>query len=238
MRTAFLFLLYVICVILLLPVVFICFLLRAARPLYVLGRGAVRLGQWILGLKVDITGLDGLDRIKSYVFMPNHLSFLDGPLMFTVIPRDVRVILKKEIFRIPVIGWAMKVAEFIPVDRKGIRSGKKSVERATSLMCKKGYDFLIFPEGTRSLDGTLNAFKRGGFFLAVNSQTDIVPVTIQGTYELMPKGQFSVRRGKIKVIFHPAIPVQDSTTDNLSVLMEKVRTAIASGLNSRSKVPV
>ena len=170
--------------------------------------------------------------------MPNHLSFLDGPLMFMIIPRDVRIILKKEVFRIPVIGWAMKIAEFIPVDRKGFRGGKKSVEMATGLMRKKGYDFLIFPEGTRSLNGTMKSFKRGGFFLAVNSQKDIVPVSIQGTFDLMPKGRFFVRRGLIKVVFHPTISVQGCTRDNLPDLLENVRFAIASGLGEGRKDPV
>jgi 1-acyl-sn-glycerol-3-phosphate acyltransferase len=183
-------------------------------------------------------GLEGLDKKKAYVFMPNHLSFLDGPLMFMIIPRAVRIILKKEVFRIPIIGWAMKIAEFIPVDRKGIRGGKKSVDRAIGLMRERGYDFLIFPEGTRSLDGKLKSLKRGGFFMAVSSQTDIVPVSIQGTLELMPKGQLSVKRGKIKVVFHPAISVQDYTLDNLPNLLEKVRLAISSGLDEESDDPV
>jgi len=238
MRTILLFVLYVILVIILFPVVVFCYLFRTAKPLYFIGKSAVKLGQWILGLRLSVMGLDGLDKKKTYVFMPNHLSFLDGPLMFMIIPRAVRIILKKEVFRIPIIGWAMKIAEFVPVDRKGIRGGKKSLDRATSLMREKGYDFLIFPEGTRSLDGKLKSLKRGGFFLAVNSQTDIVPVSIQGTFELMPKGQFSVKRGKIKVVFHPAISVQDYTLDNLPNLLEKVRFAISSGLDEESENPV
>ncbi|MFC2166991.1 lysophospholipid acyltransferase family protein [Acidobacteriota bacterium] len=235
MRTIFLFILYVILVIFLIPVVFFCSIFRTARPLYILGRSAIRLGQWILGLKIQIVGLDGLDKKKTYVFMPNHISFLDGPLMFLIIPRYMRVIFKKEILRIPIIGWAMKIAEFIPVDRKGIQGGRKSVERATQLILKKGYDFLIFPEGTRSLDGTMKPLKRGGFFLAINSQTDIVPVSIQGTFEIMPKGQFSVRKGVIKVVFHPAISVKGCTVENLPNLSEKVRFAIASGLGEGRK---
>jgi len=238
MRTILLFILYLILVIILIPVVVFCYLFRTAKPLYFLGSSAIRLGRWILGLRLQIDGLDGLDKKKAYVFMPNHLSFLDGPLMFMIIPRDVRVILKKEIFRIPIIGWGMKIAEFVTIDRKGLRGGKKSVERATSLMREKGYDFLVFPEGTRSLDGTLKTLKRGGFFLAVNSKTNIVPVSIQGTFELMPKGQFFVRRGIIKVVFHPAVSVQDCTLDNLPDLMEKVRLAIATGLDGEKNYPV
>ncbi len=238
MRTIFLFILYVIFVILLIPVVFICFLLRTPQPLYVLGRGAIRLGQWILGLRLRMSGYEELDKKKTYIFMPNHLSFLDGPLMFMILPRAVRVFVKKEVFRIPIIGWAMKIAEFIPIDRKSLRGGKESIDRATRLMREKGYDFSIFPEGTRSLDGKLKSLKRGGFFLAVNSQTDIVPVSIQGTFELMPKRQFFVKRGEIKVVFHPAISIQDYTMANLPVLLEKVRMAIASGLDEEIEDPV
>ncbi len=238
MRTIFLLALYLILVVILFPVVVFCHLFRTAKPLYILGRSAIRLGQKILGLRLQIVGLDKLDQKKAYVFMPNHLSFLDGPLMFMILPRDVRIILKKEIFRIPIIGWAMQIAEFIPVDRKGLRGGKKSVERATNMMREKGYDFLIFPEGTRSLDGTLKSLKRGGFFLAVNSQTDIVPVSIQGTFKLMPKGQFSVKRGKIMVVFHRAISMKDYTVDSLPNLLEKVRHAIASGLEEENNNPV
>ncbi len=185
-----------------------------------------------------MSGYEELDKKKTYIFMPNHLSFLDGPLMFMILPRAVRVFVKKEVFRIPIIGWAMKIAEFIPIDRKSLRGGKESIDRATRLMREKGYDFSIFPEGTRSLDGKLKSLKRGGFFLAVNSQTDIVPVSIQGTFELMPKRQFFVKRGEIKVVFHPAISIQDYTMANLPVLLEKVRMAIASGLDEEIEDPV
>lgn len=231
MRTILFFILLVILVIIFIPVVFFCYLFRTAKPLYVFARLAIRLGQWSLGLRLQISGLDGLDKKKAYVFMPNHISFLDGPLMFLIIPRYMRIIFKKEILRIPVVGWAMKIAEFIPVDRKGSQSGRKCVERATRLILEKGYDFLIFPEGTRSLDGKLRPFKRGGFFLAIKGKTDIVPVSIQGTFEIMPKGQFSVRKGLIKVVFHRAISVKDYTIDNLPTLLEKVRFAIASGFD-------
>jgi len=231
MRTILVFVLYVILAIFLIPIVFFCSVFRTAKPLYVFSRLAIRLGQRILGLRLQIFGLDGLDKKKAYVFMPNHISFLDGPLMFLIIPRYMRIIFKKEILRIPIIGWAMKTAEFIPVDRKGGQGGRKSVERATSMIIEKGYDFLIFPEGTRSLDGTMKSLKRGGFFLAINSQTDIVPVSIQGTFEIMPKGQHSVRKGVIKVVFHPVISVKDCTVDNLPNLLEKVRLAIVSGFS-------
>jgi 1-acyl-sn-glycerol-3-phosphate acyltransferase len=207
-RTILLFILYVVLVICLTPVLAIFILFRIRSPLYSIGKGVMRLSQKMLGLELRVTGLDHVDRRKSVIFMGNHVSFIDGPLLFTLIPHQVRVILKKEIFRIPVVGTAMRHLDFVPVDRKGFKGGKVSLERAARLMKDRGYSFLIFPEGTRSLDGNLHRFKRGGFFLAVESRATIVPVAIKGTFELMPKGKFFVKRGRIRVAFLPPVSVE------------------------------
>jgi 1-acyl-sn-glycerol-3-phosphate acyltransferase len=196
------------------------------------GKLAIRLGRFILGLRIEISGTGQIEKDKSYIFMPNHISFLDGPLLFQIIPQPVRIILKKEIFKIPVIGMSMKDVEFVPVDRKGIRGGKKSIDKAVHLIKKKGYSFLIFPEGTRSLNGELQKFRRGGFFLALDSNTPIVPITVKGTYEIMPKGSIFVKRGSIKIIFHSPEQVDGYDKDNMLELMEKVRNTLQAGLNS------
>lgn len=237
MRTIVLFAAYVILVLLLIPVLFLCYLFKSAPPLFAIGKWAMRVGHRILGLRIQVSGLDRMDKSKTFVFMPNHLSFLDGPLMFMLIPQSARIILKKEIFRIPIIGQCMKFVNFVPVDRKGFKGGKKSIESAVSLIREKGYSFLIFPEGTRSRDGRLQPFKRGGFFLTVKSQTDIIPVSIRGTFGLMPKGQFFVRRGTITVIFHPYVSVQGKELDDLPDLMEEVKAAVASGLGDATVYP-
>jgi 1-acyl-sn-glycerol-3-phosphate acyltransferase len=190
----------------------------------------MRIGPPVLGIQVEVKGVDVVKKNEPYLFMSNHLSFLDGPLLYFLIPQPVRVILKKEIFRIPVIGLGMRQVGFVPVDRKGIRGGKKSIDHAARLMKEKGYSFLIFPEGTRSRDGKIQKFRRGGFFLALASQTAIVPVSIQGTYELMPKGNFFVKRGKIRILFHPPVSVRENLKQDLPVLMERVRSVIQSGL--------
>ena len=169
-----------------------------------------------------------------YIFMSNHLSFLDGPLLFWAIPRSIRVILKKEVFRIPVIGLGMRLVDFVPVDRKGLRGGRRSIDRAVRLIREKGFSFLIFPEGTRSRDGKLQAFRRGGFFLAVESRTPIVPISIRGTFELMPRGSFFVRRGRVKIVFHEPVPVNDYGADRFSGLSDRVSSIIQSGLEQRS----
>jgi 1-acyl-sn-glycerol-3-phosphate acyltransferase len=144
------------------------------------------------------------------------------------IPGTARVILKKSILRVPVLGLAMRHVGFVPVDRKGAEGGKRSIARAAALIRERGYSFLIFPEGTRSRDGSLQPFRRGGFFLALASGAPIVPVSIRGTFELMPKGQRSARPGKVGIVFHPPIPVAGHTAETMGRLMDEVRQAILS----------
>lgn len=229
MRTIILLLIYCILVLLLLPVLLISYLGKWTKPLIAISKWALYLGKKILGIQLEVNGLEGIDKNMPYVFMANHLSFVDGPLLFMIIPQYVRVILKKEVFRIPIIGQGMRHVGFIPVDRKRLKGGKKSIDKASSLIKEKGFSFLIFPEGTRSRDGKLLPLKRGGFFVALNAQVPIVPVSIKGTYELMPRGSFFVKRGKIKVLFHPPFPVHGFDRENLSLLVEKVRNIILSG---------
>lgn len=229
-RTAILLIFYLVLVILLTPVLIVFWPLGIRDPLLTVGKWAMGVSRRILGLKVEVCGLEHLEPTRPYVFMANHLSFLDGPALFYVIPRKVRVILKKSVFKIPVVGPGMKFVGFVPVDRKRAAGGKRSIDRAIRMMNERGYSFLIFPEGTRSRDGRLQTFKRGGFFLAIGSGAPIVPVTIKGTYELMPKGKFWPMPGKIQFIFHSPVPAAGLTTDDIPQLMEQVRQRIASSL--------
>jgi len=194
--------------------------------LLAVGQWTMRVSRCILGIKVEVSGLDRIDPKTAYVFMPNHMSFLDGPLVMMLIPGAARVILKKSVLRLPVVGLGMRHVGFVPVDRKGAEGGKKSIARAAALMRHRGYSFLIFPEGTRSRDGNLGAFRRGGFFLALESGAPIVPVTIRGTFELMPKGQKFARKGSVRVAFHDMIPTAGYTPETMALLMGKVRDAI------------
>ena len=233
MRTFFLLFFYVVLIFLLIPLLLFCCALKSARPIIFMGKWAMQVSQKILGIRVEVTGAEKIAKEKPYVFMSNHLSFIDGPLLFLVIPQPIRVILKKEVFRIPFVGLGMKLVGFIPVDRKSIRGGKQSMDRAALLIKEKGFSFLIFPEGTRSLDGRLQPFKRGGFFIAIDSQVPIVPITIKGTYELMPKESFFAKKGKVEVVFHPPVPVQGFDRDSLPGLLDRVRSSIQSGLISK-----
>ncbi len=231
MRTIVLFIVYALLAILLIPVLIFCYPLKFAQPIILVSRWALWVGQKILGIRLDASGIERIDKRVPYVFMANHQSLIDGPLLYLIIPQFVRVLLKKEAFRIPIIGQAMRQVGFVSVDRKGLRGGKKSIDRATCMIKEKGISFLIFSEGTRSRDGKLQPFKRGGFFLAVNSQVPIFPVSIKGSYALLPKGSFFAKKGKVGLIFHPPVSVQGFDKNNLSQLMGKVRSVIQSGLD-------
>lgn len=228
MRTILCVFVYVLAVLVLTPVLLVCFVFGLREPFAAIGKAALRLGRLILGFKVDIAGLERLDPKTPCIYMANHLSLLDGPILFAVIPGSVRVLLKKEVFRIPVIGQSMRFIGFIPVDRKGIRAGKRSIDRAVRQMAERGYSFLIFPEGTRSRDGRIQPFKRGGFFLALASGAPIVPVIIRGSFGLMPRGRFFVKKGTVRIEFHDPVPVAGYRPDTVSGLVDRVRDIIRS----------
>jgi 1-acyl-sn-glycerol-3-phosphate acyltransferase len=231
MRTAILVLIYIILTFFLFVLLLVFWPFGVRDPILKIAKWAMNLGSKVLGLKIKVSGRERLDPESSYIFMANHLSFLDGPLLFWLIPRSIRVILKKEVFRIPVVGVGMRYVGFIPVDRKRIRGGKKSIDRAARLMRRRGYSFLIFPEGTRSRDGRIQTFKRGGFLLALESRAQIVPITIKGTFELMPRGRITTTPGLVNVLFHPPVPVEEYDQSNMSALIDRVKGAIESGLS-------
>ena len=226
MRTVLLVLFYIVLVLAVTPFIVFCMLTGVRQPLVAVGLWAMRVSRLILGIKTEASGLEWIGPGSPYVFMPNHASFLDGPLVMLFIPGAARVILKKSVLRIPIVGTAMRFVGFVPVDRRGLEGGKKSIARAASLMKKKGYSFLIFPEGTRTRDGRPGPFHRGGFFLALESGAPIIPVTISGSRELMPKGQWFARRGTVKAVFHEPVPVAGYSVETIGDLMEIVRAAI------------
>jgi 1-acyl-sn-glycerol-3-phosphate acyltransferase len=229
-RTILLVLLYAIITVLIVIPLVVFFPFGIREPLMAVGKWAMSLGLWVLGIQVEVSGREVVDKKASYIFMANHVSFIDGPMLYRLIPQAVRVIIKKSIFRIPVIGQGMKFVGFVPVDRKRARGGKRSIERAAALMRERGYSYLLFPEGTRSRDGRIKDFRRGGFFLALESGAPIVPISITGTFELMPKGSLFVRPGRVRVQFHPPISTGGCRPENMRELMARVKGAIESGL--------
>ena len=197
------------------------------RLLYRLGMWGARTGVSIAGVRVTIVGLDRLDPKATYIFMCNHVSNIDPPLLLPRIPGRTSVMAKHELFRYPILGGAMRLGSLVPVDRGNRDAGIAAVRAATEVV-KQGIHMTIYVEGHRSYDGKMLPFKKGPFYLAEQCQAPVVPVTISGTHYVMPKGRFSMRPGLVTVIFHQPIPPQDFGTRE--ELMAKVRSAINSGL--------
>lgn len=195
--------------------------------LYRISMVIVRAGLKLAGVKVEVIGRDELDASASYVFMANHVSDLDPPVLMPNIPRRTSVLVKKELFRIPVLGPAMRVAHLVPVDRDNREAAIASV-RAAADVIQMGFNMMVYPEGTRSPDGRLLPLKKGPFYLAEEAGCGIVPVTILGTYEMRPKGKFFLRPGRATLIFHP--PLWPRDYPDRDALMAAVRDRIASAL--------
>ncbi len=197
------------------------------RPLYRIGMWGARTGVSLAGVGVEVIGLEHLDLSATYVFMCNHVSNIDPPLLLPRIPRRTSVMAKQELFRLPILGRAMRMGSLVPVDRGNRDAGIAAVRAATEVV-KQGIHMTIYIEGHRSFDGKMLPFKKGPFYLAEQCGVPVVPVTIAGTHHVMPKGRFSIKPGLVSVIFHqPIPPAEFGTRDEL---MEKVRAAINSGL--------
>jgi 1-acyl-sn-glycerol-3-phosphate acyltransferase len=203
------------------------FVTRSVELMY---RIATRLGITgvkLAGVRVETRGLDGLEPGRNYIFMSNHVSNLDPPVLVPSIPGRCSVLVKKEVFRIPILGTAMHMADLVPVDRSNRESAIESVRAAVEVM-QHGVHMVIFVEGTRSRDGHLLPFKKGPFHLAKEVGAHVVPVTLLGTFECWPKGTFATRKGTATVVFHP--PVDPVAYADREALMAAVRETIASAL--------
>lgn len=188
--------------------------------------GAAR-GVRLVGIRTTVIGLDKLDPARTYIYMSNHASNIDPPLMIPLIPKRTSVLVKKELFKVPLLARAMRLGSLVPVDRGNREAGIEAV-RAASAVVQQGLNMTIYIEGGRSFDGKLRPFKKGPFYLAMECDTPVVPVTISGTHYVMPKGRFAIKPGNVEVIFHTPIEPQDF--GSREQLMEKVRRVIESGL--------
>jgi len=192
--------------------------------------GILRIGSRAAGIRVEAEWRATLDPAKKYLFFSNHLSNLDPTVLLPLLPGRTSVFIKRSLMKIPVLGYGMKLANFIPVDRDGrIESAKQSVETAAGVL-EAGAHVTSFVEGTRSPDGRLLPFKKGPFYLAMESGAPVVPVSISGTEKLMRKGSLKVYPGNVKVVFHA--PLEPGSFATREDLMAAVREAIEAGLDS------
>jgi 1-acyl-sn-glycerol-3-phosphate acyltransferase len=184
------------------------------------------------GIRLTVEGTEHLPHDRPLIFMGNHQSYFDVPVLFRATPLPFTWLAKEELFRIPVFGHSIRAAGYIPINRGNGRDSLKSLNRAAELV-KAGRSVAIFPEGTFTRDGNLLPFKRGGFILAAMSGVPIAPFTISGAMKVNPPDRLlSLRPGVISVKFSPVIELDASLVRHPTLLMEKVRTAIASGLEN------
>jgi 1-acyl-sn-glycerol-3-phosphate acyltransferase len=180
---------------------------------------------FICGVRVEMRGSENIDAKMPRIYMSNHQSYFDIFTLLAGLPLDFKFILKQELMNIPLLGWAMKGARYISIDREDGRKAVISMNKAAERI-RNGASVLIFPEGTRSEDGVVAEFKKGGFLLALKSGCDIVPVAISGSRNVVPKGSRKVNKGTIFFNIGKPIPVVEFSKREMTQLMEKVRNEV------------
>ena len=203
-------------------------LTRQTDRLYRAGMLGARLALWLAGVRLEVHGGENILRAHPALYMANHQSNCDPPALLPLLP-PVLVMVKKEFFRVPIMGSGMTRRGFIAVDRRDRDRARAAIERAVASM-RAGNSFLVFPEGTRSPDGRLQAFKKGPFILAIEAAAPIVPISISGAGKVMPKGKFVIHPGRIRITVHSPIPTAGVTLHQRQDLMERTRKAIRAGL--------
>jgi 1-acyl-sn-glycerol-3-phosphate acyltransferase len=197
-------------------------------PLYNATQMIVRTGYFLARIRVEVSGRELVPVNTACIFMANHVSNLDPPALIPNIPGRTSAFLKRSLMHLPVLGWGFKLGEFIPVDRDGRRESAQESVAAAHHVLASGVHITTFVEGTRSTDGRLLPFKKGPFYLAMETGAPCVPVSIWGTEKMMSKGSMRIRPGTAHVTFHAPIHPGDFATRE--DLMAAVRVAIASGL--------
>ena len=178
----------------------------------------------IAGVKVETEGLEKLNASDNYIFISNHLSYFDIPILMKAIPNNVRFIYKDSLTKIPILGWGMYLGKYIPINRDNVREAMKSLKKA-AVRIQNGISVVIFPEGTRSMDGSPGEFKRGMFVMADEAKVPLVPTTIIGSNNIMPRGKFQIKSGNVKVVFSE--PIEYRKDKNL---LEEIRKEIVDSL--------
>lgn len=181
------------------------------------GRRQVAIAQYwsrvllfIAGVKLEIEGLEKIDPNGSYVFVSNHVSYMDTPVVLGHIPLQFRFLAKKSLFSIPLLGYHLKRAGHIPVLRENPRAAIKAMSEAAKAIRDRGVSILIFPEGRRSLTG-LKPFKEGAAYIAIKAGVPVIPLCLKGTLEVLPMGSLNVRPGRVLLRVGDPVPTSHLT---------------------------
>jgi 1-acyl-sn-glycerol-3-phosphate acyltransferase len=185
-------------------------------------------------VKVTVKNPANIDPSRSYIYMSNHQSNFDIPVLLAYLPVQFRWLAKVELFRIPIFGFAMQRAGYISIDRSDRKAAILSLRRAAEII-RGGVSVMIFPEGTRSRDGNIRPFKSGGFILAIDSGAPIVPVIIHGTFPIMPKDRLRIWPGNVVLEIEKPVETSSYSRSGKAELLEKVRQIITESHEKEKK---
>ncbi|MEX1330213.1 MAG: lysophospholipid acyltransferase family protein [Desulfobacterales bacterium] len=205
--------------------IIVAFFSRTGNPVHIIARMWSKSILFVSGIKVDVKGLANIDPGKSYIYMANHRSNFDIPVLLGCLPIQFRWLAKAELFKIPIFGRAMSGAGYVKIDRSNRVAAFKSIDEVAAKL-KNGVSVMIFPEGTRSQDGHLKPFKKGGFVMAVDSGVPIVPIILRGTRSIMAKGSWRINPDKVTLSIEKPIDTSEFTRDTKEDLIRKVRGVI------------
>ncbi|MFO7577159.1 MAG: lysophospholipid acyltransferase family protein [Pelovirga sp.] len=189
---------------------------------------------WLAGLKLQVKGADNLPAAGPAIYVCNHQSNFDIPLLYAGLPLQFRWMAKQELFRVPLFGLAMKRSGYIPIDRSNRQKAMRSVAAAARRI-QHGASVIIFPEGTRSADGTLQPFKKGALMIAAKAGVPVIPMAISGTYQVQPKGSLRINPAPLQLTILPPIATTDLKTADIAALTHQVHEQIAHCLQSEAR---
>lgn len=196
----------------------------------------IRAGLAMVGVRVEVTGLERLDPNQTYIFTPNHQSLIEVPLCVTYLNRNIAYLGKKEVFKYPIFGYGIRLIGVVPVDRSNTTAAVESARRATENL-RRGKSYAVYPEGTRSPDGRLLPFKKGAFMMAIDAGVPVVPISISGATEIMPKAQIKVFPSTVRITVHEPISTEGYSKENIAELMQLTREKILSALSEEQTAP-
>jgi 1-acyl-sn-glycerol-3-phosphate acyltransferase len=191
---------------------------------------------WTVGAKVQVEGLEKIDTSKPQVYVVNHLSAFDIPVLYTHLPFQFRILAKKELFRYPFMGWHLRRSGQIPVVLENPKASVRSLSLAVAAI-RKGNSLVIFPEGGRSPNGQLQAFMGGAFYAAVKAQVDVVPIVLVGTYEMLKMNSYHIKPGPVQMVVGSPISTVGMSTRDIAKITERARIVMGDLYYSRSLVP-
>jgi 1-acyl-sn-glycerol-3-phosphate acyltransferase len=198
------------------------------------GRTTRRIGGWwsrallrLLRIDVEVAGAENVPPGPA-VYAANHASTVDIFVVFGCLPVDFRIVFKRSVGFIPILGWSIWLGGHVPIDRSHPFRARKSLERAARRIAS-GTNVVVFPEGTRSPDGLVRRFRRGSFRLAIEAGVPVVPVSIVGVKALVPRGIPSARPGTVRVVIHPPVPTQGRTLEEVDAFAADTRAIVATG---------